>query len=636
MRQHVVATLGLSAACIAGAPAAEVPAGWDFRFRDFLLAAWNPPAATDAEYQVYREAGFNVVMSPRYALPDEALDLAQRHGLMLLVDTYTPHDKPWGGQAGPYTPHPSHHPATVPELRWLHERCGGHPALAGYLLGDDYGALPDELVDTTRFLRTTAPHLIPWICQNVMSAASLAAAGNPVQNPQIYPTLYEADWPVAEQCYRYGTQLRLLRDGCRTHGLVPWPMFNVCGVESDSLLRFQVYAGLAYGAQGLWYFTYADGLRKGRGGETLSEVRQALLPTWHDAAAANRRVAVYGPLLLGRNCAGVLHTASRVARGGAPAPDRIITRLAPDLLAGVLTSPGEPPLVMLVDARVSKARDTVPERRAEVQCHAAVTGVEIITETERREVRGATLEVPLRGGEGVLLALRGEGLDALCSDLEAPRTAASRPRVGPEGLVLHLALDEGQGDVAHDRSGQGLDVALQGVEWTDGVHGKAIRLAGAGTFGRRLEADLQTDTAISLAAWVRPRYPASGYGPVVYIGSGSLQRVEFGFGPDNLYPVITDRISHSGGQLYVNGMRQLIPEGVWGHVAVCAGPEGAVTYVNGRPVARSAYVGRFDVGPTDLLIGVRGHEEYEGDLGSVRIWNRCLSAAEVEALAAAP
>ena len=78
--------------------------GWDFTFKDFVIAAWNPPAATSAEYEVYREAGFNIVMSPRYSLPDRALELAQKHGLKLLVDTYIPNDKPWGETAAEYRP----------------------------------------------------------------------------------------------------------------------------------------------------------------------------------------------------------------------------------------------------------------------------------------------------------------------------------------------------------------------------------------------------------------------------------------------------------------------------------------------------------------------------------------------------
>ena len=69
---------------------------------------------------------------------------------------------------------------------------------------------------------------------------------------------------------------------------------------------------------------------------------------------------------------------------------------------------------------------------------------------------------------------------------------------------------------------------------------------------------------------------------------------------------------------------------------MCAGPEGAVTYVNGKAAAHSSYRGRFDFGPTDVLVGVRGNEKYDGDICDLRIWNRCLSAAEVAALATVP
>ena len=48
--------------------------GWDFRLKDFVIAAWVPPAVSDAEFQLYQECGFNLVMSNRYVLPDEALD----------------------------------------------------------------------------------------------------------------------------------------------------------------------------------------------------------------------------------------------------------------------------------------------------------------------------------------------------------------------------------------------------------------------------------------------------------------------------------------------------------------------------------------------------------------------------------
>ncbi len=95
---------------------------WHFKFGKFVIGAWWGPDATDAEMRSYRDAGFNVVMTGRYMQmadygnADKALqelDLARKYGLGVLFDTYTKNDRPWGGKADPYEPHPVHHPATL-------------------------------------------------------------------------------------------------------------------------------------------------------------------------------------------------------------------------------------------------------------------------------------------------------------------------------------------------------------------------------------------------------------------------------------------------------------------------------------------------------------------------------------------
>jgi hypothetical protein len=630
---------------MAAAPAADAlldpRQGWRFGFRDFVIAGWSPPATTDAEYQVYREAGMNLVMSWRYELPDRALELARKHGLKVMIDTYTPNDKPWGGTAGPYTPHPSHHPATLPELKWLHERYGEHPALAGYLLGDDQGAVPPELVETTRFLHDQAPRLFPWICQNVMSAESLARAGNPIQDPQIYPTLYEKDTPAATQARSLCAQLAQLRAGCRKFGLVPWPMFNVCDVVSDSLVRLQVYASLAYGAQGIWYFTYRDfgGMSAppaGKRCETVEEARKSLAPAWAGAAEANQRVAAWGGRLLGRTAAGIFCTRHpRISGGAGPGKSALIESMSDDLLVGVLTEAGKDPLAMVVDMRVDKTAGAVAEREVEVRFAPAVTGIEVVEPAAPRKIAGRTVKLLLPGGGGQLVALTGKDVGALCEGIEAQSQRPARRPVRKDGLFVWLKFDEGQGAVARDASGSGNDAELDGVKGITGRFGKAIRLEGHGSCARVFDAFVPATEAMTISAWIRPTYPATGYGPLVYVGmaAGGVDRFEMGLGPDNLYPVLSDHFAHSGPQLYVSGMKTLIPEGTWGHVAVAAGPSGATTYVNGKPLIHSDFVGKLDWPAPDINIGVRGNEYYVGDIDEVKVWNRCLSAEEIAALA---
>ena len=89
---HCLAAVACIFICgfVAASPAAETAArkaGWDFAFKDFPIGAFSPPSDTDAEYAMYKAAGFNAVMSPRYALPDKSLELAAKHKLMVMIDT---------------------------------------------------------------------------------------------------------------------------------------------------------------------------------------------------------------------------------------------------------------------------------------------------------------------------------------------------------------------------------------------------------------------------------------------------------------------------------------------------------------------------------------------------------------------
>ena len=624
-----------------GAMAADAPdpqAGWHFAFRDFVIAAWAPPPATEGDYALVKQAHFNLVMSPRYPLPDAALDLAQKHGLKVMVDTYTPNDKPWGGTASAYTPHPSHHPATLPELKWLHERYGQHPALAGYLLGDDYGKLPPELLETVNFLRQNAPHLFPWICQNDFRPESLVQAGQPLADPQLYPTLYQAQAPVEAQCALLCDALDRLRRACNQFHLISWPMFNITGVESDSLIRFQPYACLAYGAQGIWYFTY-DCLMKRQPNQPPTPT-----PAYEVVRDVNARVEAWGPELLGRRSVRVLSTGLEVEDALAPAKGLLVWSADKDLLIGILVKDGADTCAMVVDSRAAlgagdagkNARATRQERKVTVTFAPAVRSISTVAApgTKESKVAGNSISLTLPAGGGQLVRLQGPGVPALAERLGAAVAATpDMPQLGPERLMAWWTLDESSGAVAHDRSGLGNDLKLTAPVWAAGKVGGALDLTSKGSAGNCVRARLPNTPAMSLEAWVKPKYPTAGpYGCVLNVGRGGVDRFEFGFGPDNIYPVITNGEEHSGGMLYVGGMKQRIPENTWGHIAIVAGPKGAATYVNGECVAKADFVGKFDFWRDRIELGARGGaEEYEGVVDEVRIWGRELTAEEVRA-----
>jgi len=396
---------------------------WNFKFKDFPIGAFNGPAATDAEYRVYKECGFNVVITPRYLhyqgydkLKD-ALDLAQKHGLAAVMETYTHHVRPWGGKAGKWHRHRSHHPATLPELKWIHQRYGKHPALIGYMLADDVGNLPAPVVETTRWMRENSPHLWPWVCQLTLRTGSLARAGNPLVIPQLYATLHKSHYPPVNRMQYYCGQVDTLRRACFRQGLLPMPMFNVSTwgkpIESDSIVRFQIYASLAYGAQGIWYFTYRDfgSLMNGKpADDTVQAVKALCDAKWYVAQEANHRVAAWGRELLWREVKEIYHTGWCPSDQLQPGPEELIVKMSEDLLVGIPRKQAAPPLAMVVDKRVDDGYQTLPPRDVELSFCGAVESIDILERGKSKTVRGNSVRLFLKAGEGQLLRLNGRGL----------------------------------------------------------------------------------------------------------------------------------------------------------------------------------------------------------------------------------
>ena len=421
--------------------------GWDFKFKDFVIGAWWGPCDTEAEVRLYKEASFNIAMAGRYMWGDnpafvqgkptynskagtmeslkEHLDLLHKHRLGAMIDLYylkystngpwwnpADTDRPdlynrYGSDAG-LSPGKS----TDSSVKWLHEIFGKHPALVGYLLGDDKSKLPSDITAATKFLRDNVPHLFPWVCQNVMNAESLAKAGNPIIDPQIYPTLYQRDQSAEEQVKLFCRQLQRLREDCLKYGLIMWPMFNVCGVVSDSLIRFQIYSSLAYGAEGIWYFHYEGGFiqrddRFFRGFPTVEEARKHLRSTWYDAKLANNRVLTWGSKLLGRIAAGVYQSEEPNSGEKTPSKGELIEQMDDKLLVGILYKPDEPLLAMVVDKRVSKKRNAYTPREIQLRFADTVTAIHVLKGERRKTHKENIIKLTMPAGGGQLLELEG-------------------------------------------------------------------------------------------------------------------------------------------------------------------------------------------------------------------------------------
>jgi hypothetical protein len=260
--------------------------------------------------------------------------------------------------------------------------------------------------------------------------------------------------------------------------------------------------------------------------------------------------------------------------------------------------------------------------------------------------------VDANGGGAGKGGTTGTGADAsLASDVAGKCTGRSGVDADPgaglaQGLVAYYPCEQAAGTALPDQSGNNRNAMLVssgtgGYRFAAGRVGKALFLTSASIAHVVLpSAMLANDCEATVATWV-------------YLNSQSTWQRVWTFSIDNsVYMYLTTNSETTGfvrtgitldgngaNQQYVEGPTTL-STGVWTHVATVLGPAGLVFYVNGAPVAAttSATLRPADMGKT--LHDYIGRSNYpwdpylDGNIDEFRVYNRALSAAEVQALAA--
>jgi autotransporter-associated beta strand protein len=398
--------------------------GWNFKMTNFVIGAWAGPSIAEAEIKAYAAANFNTVMVGRYMScegriggyytdPEQValgLDLSQKYGLGAFIDCYTFNNHPWGGL--PVSSGGGHHPYNLEEFQWVHARFGQHPALVGYLLGDDQGSVDGRMASIAAFMRNNCPQLFPWV-SGFCTGPTLYYNGVPSSSQEIYPTLdglnLGGDWNVSMYCKDYWHYSRSLQ----SYGLPFWPMPNIC--SSDSLNRFPAYASMAYGAKGVWYFTYTMGAMQQYGPFwTDAAVQAAQTPQYAVGKEMNRRLASWSSWVMDRNSPGLFGTLpTRYGGLAAPATNKLVQAASDRLLIGILTKPGATPVAMVVNGLASNVNAALPARAVTIQFHPQVTGVNILENGVSTHTNGNVVTITLDPGSGQLLELQGNQLDQL-------------------------------------------------------------------------------------------------------------------------------------------------------------------------------------------------------------------------------
>ncbi len=212
----------------------------------------------------------------------------------------------------------------------------------------------------------------------------------------------------------------------------------------------------------------------------------------------------------------------------------------------------------------------------------------------------------------------------------------------PSGLIAAYSFNQSTGTTATDSSGNGITGILNGATWTPtGEYGSALSFNGASSFvDVGLPALLQNTGSMTLAAWVYATANPTNDGQIISqsTNGGGWQLKTT---PDTGPATFGVKVTGSAGQTY-RYSKTVRALNTWYHVA---GVYNATTqtldiYVNGvldngtlRGTVPSAQV----LQNVNVNIGRRGGGYYfNGTIDEVRVYNRALSAAEIQTMMTTP
>ncbi len=281
-----------------------------------------------------------------------------------------------------------------------------------------------------------------------------------------------------------------------------------------------------------------------------------------------------------------------------------------------------------------------------------VTGNAAVTQVTWENNRGATgvatgttswtvSDIALEPGMSILTVM---ARDEVGNTGSTVLTVTYTPPPLSEGLVAAYAFAEGSGTMTADSSGNGNTGILSGATWTTaGKYGTALAFDGVSSYVTAPNSpslDL-AGTNLTLAMWAnitdseasdyviltKPWYPDSMTSPYHQYGivfSQSRKTVDFYFGDPS--------------EILHGPFSMLVFLGVWTHIAFTYDGTTVRGYLDGVRQFSTADTESIQARGNDLRLGVDGayQQAYKGQLDEVRIYNRALSAAEIQAAMITP
>ena len=210
--------------------------------------------------------------------------------------------------------------------------------------------------------------------------------------------------------------------------------------------------------------------------------------------------------------------------------------------------------------------------------------------------------------------------------------------VNPVGLVAAYGFEEGFGPQAMDVTGNGNNGAISEAVRVPGRSGGALQYDGINDYVSVNDSSpLDLTTRMTLEAWVKPTVaPSSWRNIVVKERSGGSQAYQLAAGSSSSNRP-ANRVYASGATRTLYGGSQLAA-GAWTHLAATYDGANQRLYVNGVQVSSRAQTGSISTSSSPLRIGGSPTlgQYFSGLIDEVRIYNRALSAGEIQVDMATP
>jgi hypothetical protein len=204
----------------------------------------------------------------------------------------------------------------------------------------------------------------------------------------------------------------------------------------------------------------------------------------------------------------------------------------------------------------------------------------------------------------------------------------------PAGLVAAYGFNDGGGTSVADASGQGHTGAISGATWTaDGRFGHALSFDGVSDWVTIEHSDaLSLTTGMTLEAWIFPTAPATDWRNVLIKERPGGEAYNLYASTDNGGPTTYIVTAGPSAPLDAVGVTA-VPVDTWTHLAATYDGTTLRLYVNGVQAGSRAVNGALVASTAVLRIGGNSiwGEFFQGHIDEVRIYNRALSAAEIQA-----